>query len=86
MTINKNSQKRNVYKHPMKRSRCFVLDNQFEFARFYYVKTKAFSYAFYVYVSCPLPPLGAFSNGKDMAKINNNFYLSYINKQKHCFI
>ena len=55
----------------MTRSRCFVLDNQFEFARFYYVKTKAFSYAFYVYVSCPLPPLGAFSNGKDMAKISN---------------
>ncbi len=27
--------------HPIGRSRCFVLDKQFEFARFYIVKTKA---------------------------------------------
>lgn len=40
---------RNVYNTPIGRSRCFVFDNSLEFAKFYGVKTKAYSYAFYMY-------------------------------------
>ena len=32
------------------------------------VKTKAFSYAFYIYVSCPLPPLGGFQQWQRLCK------------------
>ena len=36
----------------------------------YSVKIKAFSYAFYMYVSCPRPTQGAFSKGNDGTNIH----------------
>ena len=51
---NNNQHQRGLYRiHPMRRSRCFVFDKLLWTARFLHVKTKAYSYAFYVYASRP---------------------------------
>ena len=69
-----------TYNHHMRRSRCFVFDQSFEFARFYYVKTKAFSYAFYVYVSCPtFPPKGLSARAMTL-----QIYDLFLKKEKIC--
>ena len=60
---------RDVYNTPMRRFRCFVFDRQLEGAKFTSVKTKAYSYAFYVYVSCPPLPFSGLSASFDIAKI-----------------
>ena len=60
---------RDVYNTPMRRSRCFVLDNFVELPDSYCVKTKAYSYALYVYMSAQPLPIRASGMGIDVTKI-----------------
>ena len=60
---------KDIYNTPIRRSRCFVLDNPQSVRSSSIVKTKAYSYAFYVFVSCPPQPICGFQQGFDTAKI-----------------
>ena len=60
---------KNIYNTPMRRFRCFVFDNPKSVRSSYSVKTKAYSYAFYVYVSACLCPHMSFQQALDIAKI-----------------
>ena len=46
---------RNVYKHPKGRSRCFVFDRKFEFARFTYRQNQSVQLRLFMSV-CLIPP------------------------------
>ena len=52
----------------MRRSRCFVLDNFVELPDSYCVKTKAYSYALYVYMSAQPLPIGVFGIGMTLQR------------------
>lgn len=56
--------------HLMRRSHCFVLDNFVELPDSYCVKTKAYSYALYVYMSAQPLPIGGFRYGYRLYKSN----------------
>ena len=58
-----------AYNTPMRRFRCFVFDNPKSVRSSYSVKTKAYSYAFYVYVSACLCSHMSFQQALDIAKI-----------------
>ena len=59
----------------MRRSRCFVFDEQMKLRSSQNVKTKAYSYALYVYMSAQPLPIGASGMGLDDAKVI--FFISY---------
>lgn len=59
--------------HPIRRSRCFVFDLPLKLRSSQIVKTKAYSYAFYIYVSYPPMPFWGLSANIDFA----NIYIFY---------
>ncbi len=68
--------------HHLGRSRCFVFDLPLNLRDSYCVKTKAYSYAFYVYVSAPPLPNRAFSMDADMAKLKKFLQSLFLFKYK----
>ena len=69
--------------HLIGRSRCFVFDLPLNLRDSYCVKTKAYSYAFYVYASALPLPNRAFSMDSDIAKLS--FFLQTSHSRKVFF-
>ena len=59
-----------VYKvHLMRRSRCFVFDNQFEVAKFLWRQTQSVQLRLLCIYVCPTSAIGAFGMGKYVTKV-----------------
>ena len=54
----------------MRRSRCFVFDEQLRVCEVQQVKTKAYSYALYVYMSAQPLPIRASGMGIDITNLD----------------
>ena len=53
----------------MRRSRCFVFDNQFEVAKFLWRQNQSVQLRLIMYMSAQPLPIGAFGTGIDIAKV-----------------
>lgn len=53
----------------MRRSRCFVFDNQFEVAKFLWRQNQSVQLRLIMYMSAQPLPIGAFGMGDDIAKV-----------------